>query len=315
MGERHGWLFEPSFNRSIKLRQADTRVTSDAGAILLREVDHRLGLTADLAGRLIDPRDPDRRRYEPPELLRQHLYSLALGYAHQDDADRVAHDVAMKMAVWDRPGQAVIDERLASQPSDWRLVHRVADFQHNLQAVREALPEWISRHQLAAGAGRKAFRGTLDIDPFPIEIHGRQPGGAYHGHYRQTMYYPLAASFSADGDYDSGRLGEGFVHAVLRRGNAGGAEGAVRFAREAIRKSRPLARHLDVRIDAGLVEGRVLDAIDDEGVHFVGRIRNNARLDKLAEPYLFRRPGRPGNEVDPLALALGARAADPGWRS
>ena len=55
MGEAHeragqagGWLFEPSFNRSIKLPHADPRITSDAGALLLREVDHRLGLTADL---------------------------------------------------------------------------------------------------------------------------------------------------------------------------------------------------------------------------------------------------------------------------
>ena len=44
-------------------------MTSDAGALLLREVDHRLGLTADLAAGLYDPRDPDRIRYEQVELL------------------------------------------------------------------------------------------------------------------------------------------------------------------------------------------------------------------------------------------------------
>ena len=55
-GPAHGWLFEPTFNRSIKLRYADPRITSDAGAPLLREADHRLGLTADWAARLIDPR-------------------------------------------------------------------------------------------------------------------------------------------------------------------------------------------------------------------------------------------------------------------
>ena len=115
MGETHGWLFQPTSNRSIKLRQADPRVTSDAGALLLREVDHRLHLTADLAQQLIDPRCPGRRRYEPPELLRQHLYALALGYAQQDDADTPAHDLAMKLSVWDRPGRRVIDERLARQ--------------------------------------------------------------------------------------------------------------------------------------------------------------------------------------------------------
>jgi hypothetical protein len=53
------------------------------------------------------------------------IASLRAGHAHQDDADTLAHDVAMKLAVWDRPGPKVIDERLASQPSDWRLVRRI----------------------------------------------------------------------------------------------------------------------------------------------------------------------------------------------
>jgi len=243
MGERHGWLFEPTFNRSIKLRQADPRITSDAGALLLREVDHRLGLTADLAAALRDPRDPQCIRYTQTELLRQHLYALALGYAHQDDADRVAHDVALKLAVWDRPGPKVIDERLASQPSEWRLLRRIAESKPNLEAVRQALGEWIGRHQRAAGRGRKA-------------------------------------------------------------------EGAVRFVRKAIRKGRHLACHLDVRIDAGLVNGRVLDAIDDEGARFVGRIKNNARLDKLGEPFLKRPPGRPTRDGDEFAIDLGSYRAE-----
>jgi len=240
MGERHGWLFEPVFNRSIKIRQADPRITSDAGALLLREVDHRLGLTADLAAGLLDPRDPERIRYEQVELLRQHLYGLALGYAHQDDQDALAHDAAMKLAVWDRPGKQVLQERLASQPSDWRLVNRLSSSPQR-RAINEALPVWVSRHQRAAGGGRKVTHGTLDIDPLPIEVHGDQPGGAWHGHYHRKMYYPIVASFCAEGSYQSARLGEGFVHAILRRGDCGGAEGAVRFVRETIRKARPLA--------------------------------------------------------------------------
>jgi hypothetical protein len=314
MGERHGWLFEPTFNRSIKIRQADPRITSDAGALLLREVDHRLGLTADLAAELFDPRDPVRIRYTQTELLRQHLYGLALGYAHQDDADMLAHDVGMKLAVWDRPGKQVLKERLASQPSDWRLVNRLSS-KPQRRAINEALPAWVGRHQLAAGHGRKVVRGTLDIDPFPIELHGSQQGGAWHGHYNRKMYYPIVASFSAEGDYDGSRLGEGFVHAVLRRGNCGGAEGAVRFVKESIRKARPLATHLDSRIDAGLVEGPVLDTFDDDGVNFVGRIKNNARLDKLAEPYLGRLPGRPTKDGDEFAIELGQYRAASWTRS
>lgn len=309
MGEAHGCLFEPTFNRSIKLRQADPRITSDAGSILLREVDHRLGLTADLAAGLIDLRSPRRRRYEMVELLRQHIYGLALGYTHQDDQDALAHDVAMKLAVWDRPGRQVLDERLASQPSDCRLVNRLSSDDQR-EVLREALPEWIARHVRAAGHGRKAVNGTLDIDPFPIEVYGNQPDSAWHGYYHAKIYYPIVASFSPEGSYESLRLGEGFVHARLRPGDCGGAHGAVEFMRETIRKSRDLACRLDVRIDAGLVEGKVLDAIDDEGVRFVGRIRNNARLDKLAEPYLSRPPGRPTKDGDEFAIDLGDYRAE-----
>ncbi|MBU0639949.1 MAG: transposase [Planctomycetes bacterium] len=77
-GGAGGWLFEPAFNRAIKLRQADARITSNARAFLLREADHCLGLTANLAAQLTDQRRQDRIRYQPVELLRQHLYALAL---------------------------------------------------------------------------------------------------------------------------------------------------------------------------------------------------------------------------------------------
>ncbi|MEW6197815.1 MAG: transposase [Planctomycetota bacterium] len=210
-------MFEPTFNRAIKLRQADPRITSDAGALLLREADHRLGLTADLAAQLTDDRDPERIRYEQVELLRQHLCAVALGYAHQDDQDALAHDVALKLAVWDRPGRRGLPERLASQPSDWRLIDRLTS-PSNRRALRTALREWVARHQRATGRARQVAHGTLDIDPFPIEVHGRQPGGAYHGNYRQTMYYPLVASFRVADSYESARLGEGFIHTILKRG-------------------------------------------------------------------------------------------------
>lgn len=308
MGEGHGWLFEPTFNRSIKLRQADPRITSDAGVLLLREVDHRLGLTADLAGQLCDPRDPARIRYTQAELLRQHLYQRALGHVHSDDADATAHDGAFRLATWDRPGREVIDQRLASQPSDWRLIDRLKS-QPQRRALNEALATWVGRHQQASGEGRKVLHGTLDIDPFPIEVHGRQPGGAYNGYYKTSVYHPIVASFTAEGSFDAARLGEGIIHAVLRRGNCHSASGAMRTIREAIRKARQLAVRLDVRIDAGLVEGKVLDAIDDEGIHFVGRIKDNPVLDRLAEPHVSRPPGRPTKDGDEYVIELGTYQA------
>ena len=158
-------------------------------------------------------------------------------------------------------------------------------------------------------AAARSRTGRWTPDPFPIEVRGRQEGGAYHGYYGQTIYQPLVATFSAACGYAAARLGEGFVHALRRRGNSASAEGAVRFARSALRQSCPLATHLAVRIDAGLVNGQVLGAIDDEGARFVGRLRDNAALDAWAAPHPKRPPGRPLQEGDEFAVELGSYRA------
>lgn len=314
MGEGQGWLWEPSFNRSIKVRQGDARLSGDAGLLLLREVDHRLALTADLAARMHDPRDPDKIRYTAVELLRQRVYALALGHRAQDDLDTLAHDVAMKLAAWDRPGDRVIDERLASQPTQSRLLERLAADGANRQALRQALGTWVLRHQRAAGDGDHAARhGTLDVDSFPIAVHGTQPGAEYNGYYKETVYHPLVASFSAGGDYDSPRLGDGFVHAILRQGTAASAQGAVRFILTAVDKARALAQHLDVRMDAAFTVGPVMDPLTDAKVRFLGRLRNNAALDRLAAPHLSRPPGRPPREGYQHVIEMGSYRVDT-WR-
>ena len=117
MGERQGWLLEPTFQRAVKVAAGSDRLTSDGGAILLREADHRLGLVESLAAGLHDPRRQDLIRYTLLELLRQRLCALGLGYSAQDDLDRLCHDPALQLAVWDRSGDQTAEERLGSQPT------------------------------------------------------------------------------------------------------------------------------------------------------------------------------------------------------
>ena len=128
MGEAQVTLFEPEFNRSIKVQTSDQRITSHAGAILLRELDHQLGLVESLGEQLTDPRNSGKIRYTATELLRERIYALALGSENQDDLDRLAHDPAMRMATWDRPGEEVHQQRLASQPTQSRLIDWLGNF-------------------------------------------------------------------------------------------------------------------------------------------------------------------------------------------
>lgn len=317
MGEAQSNAWEPGFNRSVKVSFDDQRISSLGGVLLLRDIDHQLGLTESITSGMSDPRDPNRTRYNLVELLRERVYAMAMGFARQDDLDRLAHDPAFRMAVWDRPGDQVLDERLASQPTQSRLVNLFADDKQNLNLLREGLSESITRHVQANGKGHRVMRGTIDIDSFPIEVHGKQEGGNYNGYYRKTTYHPLVASFCVAGDYDSGReghrLGNGFIHAILRQGSMHTATGAKRFIGSVMAKAKGLARTIDFRIDAGYTSGEIMDALTEENLRFVGRLRGNPRLDALAAPHLKRRPGRPPREGYEYVVELGKYQAD-SWR-
>jgi hypothetical protein len=297
MGERQGWLLEPTFQRSVKVVAGSDRLTSDGGALLLREADHRLGLVESLAARMHDPRRADLIRYTLVELLRQRVYALAMGYSAQDDLDRLAHDPAWKLAVWDRPGSQTVEERLSSQPTQSRLIDMLAHDRGSREALRGALADWTARWLRAAGVDRRVRRATVDIDSFPIEVFGHQQGAAYNGYHRAVTYHPLVASFCVAGHYDSARegerLGNGFLHAVLRQGSVHTADGIRRFLRNTIVRARRLAFSFDIRLDAGFAEGPVLEELTDQRVPFVARIKSNAVLEELAAPHVWRPVGRP----------------------
>jgi len=137
------------------------------------KADHRLGLTESLAAELHDPRAPAKIRYTLVELLQARLYALAQGYDAQDDLDQLAHDPAFKIAVWDRPSQQVLDRRLASQPTQSRLIDVLSNSLGNRAVLREALADWCGRHLRAGGGDRAARRITVDIDRLTIETHAR----------------------------------------------------------------------------------------------------------------------------------------------
>jgi len=232
MGEVQNNLFEPTFNRAVKVQATDLRITSDAGVLLLREAESRLGIIQAIVERMEDPRRADRVRYGLDELIRERLFALALGYSAQDDVDRLAHDPAFQAAVWNRSGDQVLGERLASQPTQSRLINILTDGRGNLNAISDGLAESIQRHVHASG-GKRVRRATIDIDGFPIESHGKRQGTAYNGYYQKAVYHPLLASLCVAGDYDSTRkgfhLGNGFIHALLRQGQVHTANGIQRF--------------------------------------------------------------------------------------
>lgn len=317
MGEGKGNTFEPDFNRAVKLEFSDHRITSNAGVLLLREADFQLNLTASISQNMVDTRRQDAIRYTLGDLLRERIYAMAMGYSNQDDLDRLAHDPAFRLAVWNRSGDHVIEERLASQPTQSRLLTMIANNRKNVNALRDGLYQSLLRHITATGNDTRVRRATIDIDSFPIEVHGKQQGSNYNGYYRTTAYHPLVASLSVEGNYDSTRegkrMGNGFLHAILRQGSVHTADGANRFIRNTIERAKQLAYVTDFRMDAGYTIGSVMDAIHEKKFQFIGRLKTNPRIEELAKPHLVRPVGRPPAEGYEYCVELGEHKAD-SWK-
>ena len=294
MGEADPTRFPFSFNRSVAFEGRPERLTRDAGALLLREVDERTGLTGRLAARLHDPRHPVFITHPLAELLRARLYAMAQGHRDQDDLDDLRHDPALRLAVSERSGDASlrqsepqVPDGLASQPTQSRLVETCAH-PANLDVLNDALFTQGAEDFRRLRRGRRANHGVLDVDSTATPVHGLQPGSGFSGHYHMQCYHPLVAILPETGAWLAVRL---------RPGNAHTAAGMEDFLFPLLERcDREVYRVTAVRGDAGMPSEPLLAGLEERDVGFVFRLATNAVLEKLAEPYLRRPVGRPPHE-------------------
>jgi hypothetical protein len=246
-------------------------ISSDGGALLLRQLDDRLRLTRTFARLLDDSRDPARRRHDRQEQLRQRVYQIALGYEDCNDADTLRHDPMLQQACGS--GGAA----LSSQPTLSRLENNVTGRELN-RIWRE-----LERGYVDALDPATEFV-VLDIDSTDDATHGAQQLSFFHGFYDQHMFHPLLVF-----DGETGQL----VSALLRPGNAHAARGAAIMLERIIRavKQRCPAAAIVVRGDSAFALPRLLDRLErlsDElgDVHYVLGLAKNSRLLELAAPQL-----------------------------
>jgi hypothetical protein len=112
VGDTQNQPFQLSFNPSLKVDFRGSRVTSDSGLLLVRELDERLGLNQLIEEHLTDGRRGKNTQLPLPDLLRQSLYSRLAGYEDVNDAERLSQDPTFRLI-----GSAKIWERGAALPS------------------------------------------------------------------------------------------------------------------------------------------------------------------------------------------------------
>ena len=207
MGEKETAPFQFTFNGFLKVAFQGSRVTSDAGLILVRELDERLGLDAIITEHLRDSRQGLNTQFRLPDLLRQSVYSRLAGYEDLNDAVRLAADPAF---------------RLIGSPKRWdrsaALTSTLHWFETELLTHEDNLVGLMAVNRDLIGQAEtcdRAVRIVLDMDSSESPVHGQQEGSAYNGHFESVCYHPLFL-FTDHGDC---------VAAKLRPGNVSSADG------------------------------------------------------------------------------------------
>ena len=275
--------FQGLGSRAVTARFDGGAITSDAGGVLLREVEAKTGILRRFAACFTDHRDPDLVEHSVYELLAQRVYALALGYEDLNDHDTLRYDPLLAVLVGkadpvgqdrrrvkDRgkslAGKSTLN-RLELTPvgADARsrykkIVARHGDiepfFVETFLALHRAPPQQI----------------VLDLDATDDPIHGHQRGRFFHGYYDNYCYLPLYIF-----------CGEHLLCAKLRPSDIDGAAGSVKQLTqlvERIRRRWPQVR-IVVRGDSGFCRENLMRWCEDNGVQFLLGLAKNARLSRI----------------------------------
>ena len=277
MGEIQNRPFQLSSNASLKVGFQGSRVTSDGGLILVRELDERLGFGELIAQHLTDFRGKNAQ-LGFAYLLRQSVYSRLAGYEDLNDAKRLSQDPAFRLIgsekIWDRG--AALTSRLQSFETE--MLAEDANFA-GLAGLSRAL---IAK----AEALDSGYRTVLDMDSTEIPVYGKQEQSAYNGHFESTCYHPLLL-FNRDGDC---------LAAKLRPGNVHSAEGWEELLLPEIEGQQKLGKEVVFRAAAAFAKPEIYEALEERGVKHAIRIPANENLDRDVGELLPRPVGRPSHK-------------------
>ena len=278
MGEKEDQPFQLTFNGLLKVDFQGSRVTSDGGLILVRELDERLGLGKLISEHLSDSRQGLNKKFPLADLVRQSIYSRLAGYEDLNDAVRVSADPTFRLLGskknWDRGGA---------------LTSRLQSFEAELLASEENLLGLMAvNRELVAQAETQddSDRVVLDMDSTESPVHGQQEGSAYNGHFESVCYHPLLL-FNQHGDC---------LAAKLRPGNVHSAEDWDELLLPEIERQLAAGKQVAFRGDAAFAKPQIYESSEERAVQYAIRIPANRSLELEIEDILFRPPGRPSQK-------------------
>jgi len=257
------------------------KVTSDAGALLLRELELKLGLARRFAACFTDHRDADRIDHTVEELVAQRVFALALGYEDLNDHDQLRSDPLLALVVGkedptgeSRPRQRDQGKPLAGKSTLNRLeltpVGATEEARYKkIVAHCGQLEEFFVEAFLRLHPQGPPAPIVLDLDATDDPLHGDQLGKFFHGYYKCYCYLPLYI-------FCGGHL----LCAKLRPADIDASAGALWQVQRLVgrlRQAWPQASIM-LRGDSGFCREPLMRWCEANGVDYVFGLAKNPRL-------------------------------------
>jgi Transposase DDE domain group 1 len=261
--------FEAHFSRRVEARFDGQQTTTDGGALLLREVDRKIGLLKRVAACFTDARDPERIEHPLRELLAQRIYGLALGYEDLNDHEELRRDPLLGLLA----GKRELTEPLAGKSTLNRLERTpigspLEERYHKIRYSAEALDALFVQIFLEAHK-KPPQEVVLDLDATDTPLHGEQEARFFHGYYGHYCYLPLYIF-----------CGDQLLCARLRPSNIDASAGCVEELQRIVGQMRaewPNVRIL-LRADSGFCREELMAWCEKHGVDYVLGFARNERL-------------------------------------
>jgi hypothetical protein len=273
------FTFEAVEGRSVVAGFDGGTITSNAGALLLGQLDHGLGLMRRFAGCFSDRRDPRYVEHQVETLLGQRVFGLALGYEDLNDHDELRKEPLFAVLAGKLSAKLRSDcEAIAGKSTLNRLEHkprRHGQKYHKIDCDTAKVDQLLV--EVFLDAHQKPPREiVLDLDATDIPLHGDQEGRFFHGYYGHYCYLPLYVF-----------CGTHLLVARQRRSNidasAGAREEIARLIGQ-IRARWPKVKII-LRADSGFAREELMSWAEDNGVDYLFGLARNERLEKkLATP-------------------------------
>jgi len=291
-------LFEDIQGKKISADFDGGQVSSDAGALLLREVERRMRLIGRVAAVIPERRHPGYTRHSLRELISQRVYQIACGYEDADDADRLRFDPILKMACGRLPG----DEALASQPTLSRLENSLT--RTDLYRIADAMGEAFIGSYRTPPAGI-----LLDIDDTGDTVHGHQQLALFNAYFDEYCFMPIHV-------YE-GRTGK-LITTILRPGKRPSGKEIVAILKRIVRKIRKAWPEVGIflRADSHYASPEVFDFCRENDLSFLLGMTPYPPLQRQAAPWVetaerrFQREGTPVREFGEFRYRAGSWAAE-----